>query len=109
MLCFDKNTTFSYSPRLTGRHAVSERNLIKMTDKTSGIYFNQSILQLPDSGMQLTTGSVYFDNKVEVNCPSTEALGFEWGDGTVAGELDVNMLSGAYLENGGYVYYHPAP
>jgi hypothetical protein len=109
MLCFDKNTTFSYSPRLTGRHAVSERNLIKMADKTSGMYFNQSILQLPDSGMQLTVGSVYFDNKVAVNCPPTEALGFEWGDGSVAGELDVNMLSGAYLENSGYVYYHPAP
>lgn len=108
-LCFDKNTTFSYSPRLTGRHTLSEKGLIVMADKTSKIFFDECAIQLPDSGWKLTAGTIYFDNKVILNGSLTEAESFECGDGTLAGELDVNVLSGAYLENNGYINFNPAP
>jgi len=108
LLYFDKNTTFSYSPRVTARHTLSERNLIKLSDNTSEIYFNECTLQLPDSGWQLTKGSIYFDNKVTVNGGGsiTQEKSFELGDGTVAGDMNVQLLSGALLDNLGYIYYN---
>ncbi len=107
-LYFDKNTTFSYSPGLTRRHTLSERNLIKMADQTSGIYFDQCTVQLPDSGWQLINGSVYFNNKVTVNGNTTQATSFELGNGLVGGDMNVQLLSGAWLDNLGYIYYNPS-
>jgi hypothetical protein len=103
-LCFDKNTTFSYSPRATGRHALSERNLIKMADKTSEIIFDECTLQLPDSGWQLTNGTIYFNNHVDVYGEPYAEQSFEFGNGVSANDPDVLMLSGANLGNHGYIY-----
>ncbi len=105
-LYFDKNTTFSYSPRLTKRHTQSERNLIKMADTTSEIYFDECTLQLPDSGWQLINGTIYFDNKVTVYGSTAQENSFEFGNGSVNGDVNIQLLSGALLNNFGYIYYN---
>jgi len=105
-LYFDKGVTFSYSPRLNSRHTLSERNLIKMLDKTSELYFNNCTLQLPDSGWQVKIGALYFENEVILNGSTSEEKSFEWGDGTTQGDVDIRILSGAYINNSGYVYYN---
>ncbi|KKQ10817.1 MAG: hypothetical protein US22_C0053G0008, partial [candidate division TM6 bacterium GW2011_GWF2_36_6] len=107
-LYFDKNTTFSYSPRLITRHTQSERNLIKMTDATSEIYFDECTLQLPDSGWQLTSGTIYFENKVTVYGNTTQENSFEIGNGLASGDMNIQLLSGALLNNFGYIYYNPS-
>jgi len=91
---------------VTGRHAQSQRNLIKMADATSQIYFDECTLQLPDSGWQLTKGSIFFDNKVTVNGNTTQANSFELGNGLATGDLNIQLLSGAWLDNFGYIYYN---
>jgi hypothetical protein len=105
-LYFDKNTTFSYSPNATGRHTQSQRNLIKLADQSSEIYFDECTLQLPDSGWQLTSGTIFFDNKVTVNGSTTQANSFEWGNGLASGDMNVQLLAGAWLDNSGYIYHH---
>ncbi len=106
-LYFDTNSTFSYSPRLTNRHSHSERNLIKLTDKTSSIFFDECSLHLPDSGWQLTNGTVYFNNKVAVYGQQTQENSFELGDGTIINDSDIQLLSGANIQNYGYIYVNP--
>ena len=105
-LYLDKNTTFSYSPGLTRHHTLSERNLIKLADQTSELYFDECTLQLLNSGWRLTNGTVFFDNKVTVNGNTTQATSFELGNGLAGGDMNVQLLSGAWLDNMGYIYYN---
>ncbi len=105
-LYFDTNSTFSYSPRLTNRHTRSERNLIKLIDKTSSIFFDECSLQLPDSGWRLTNGTIYFNNKVKIYGQPTQDNSFEFGNAISSDDLDINILSGANIENYGYVNYN---
>ncbi|MFA6535264.1 MAG: hypothetical protein WCS92_03345, partial [Candidatus Babeliales bacterium] len=105
-LYFDTNSTFSYSPRLTGRHTLSERNLIKLIDKTSSMFFDECALQIPDSGWQITNGTIYFKNKVAVYGQQTQENSFEFGNAISTDDLGINLLSGANIENYGYLYYN---
>jgi len=59
-LHFDKGTTFDFHPSTT------DKALIKMQKETSSIYFDGCTLKTTHTGMQLTKGRVYFDNKVTV-------------------------------------------
>lgn len=63
---FDPNTTFSYNPTTT-----FDKNLIVLSDQTSTLYFDGSNLNATFTGMQLTKGSVVFDNNVNLIIPRT--------------------------------------
>jgi WD40 repeat protein len=60
-LIFDPNTTFEFYPSTT------DKKLIQMADKTSAIIFDGSTLQTTDTGIRLTKGSLYFDNKITLS------------------------------------------
>ncbi len=60
-LIFNPNTTFEFYP------STSNNTLIQMTDKTSGLIFDGSMLQTTHTGIRLTKGSLYFDNKVTLS------------------------------------------
>jgi len=59
-LYFDQGTTFDYRPSTT------DRDLIRMQNEASSIYFDGCTVKTTHTGMQLTKGRVYFDNKVTV-------------------------------------------
>ncbi len=77
-----------------------------MLDKTSQVNFDECTLQLPDSGWQLTDGTIYFNNHVDVYGEPYVEQSFEFGNGVSANDPDILMLSGANLGNHGYIYTH---
>ncbi|MBD3195207.1 MAG: hypothetical protein GF317_09140, partial [Candidatus Lokiarchaeota archaeon] len=60
-LMFGPNTTFFYNP------ATISKDLIKLQDESSSIYFNNCSFKTTVTGIQLTKGQVYFDNKVTLS------------------------------------------
>jgi len=68
MLTFDSGTTFVYEP------ACANKDLIVMQDKTSMLYFYGSDLQMTNTGLRLTKGTVCFDQNVTVSCNSNKNL-----------------------------------
>ncbi|KKQ49527.1 MAG: hypothetical protein US69_C0004G0011 [candidate division TM6 bacterium GW2011_GWF2_38_10] len=60
-LYFDFGTTFSYVP------TAANPSLIFCTDETSQLFFNGSSLKTSFTGMQVTKGSLLFDNDVLVD------------------------------------------
>ncbi len=60
-LIFDPQTTFEFYP------STADNDLIKMADKTSKMFFDGSTLQTTHTGIRLTKGSLYFDNKVTLS------------------------------------------
>lgn len=110
-LQFDFDTTFSFAP-MSG-----DRTIISMIDESSSIYLNGSNFSAPSSsnGVQLTKGRLILDNDVNLinldgaipNTDSSKAITF--GDGINAeNNLDVYVLSGAFVNNEGYIDYNPA-
>ena len=67
-LYFDQATTFDYRPSTT------DRDLIRMQSETSSIYFDGCTLKATHTGLQLTKGRVYFDNKVTVTSAAEESV-----------------------------------
>jgi WD40 repeat protein len=67
-LCFDKGTAFDYRPSTT------DKALIKMQSETSSIYFDGCTLKATHTGMQLTKGRVYFDNKITITSAAESTL-----------------------------------
>ncbi|MBX9831121.1 WD40 repeat domain-containing protein [Candidatus Babeliales bacterium] len=63
LLTFDPGTTLYYYPSST------EKDLIQLQDKSSGIYFNGSAvtLQTTTTGVRFTKGRLWLDNKVTLN------------------------------------------
>ena len=59
-LYFDYGTTFSYAP------CTPSGNLLKLVDETSSLFFDGATLKTTATGMQLTKGSVYFDDLVSL-------------------------------------------
>jgi|SaaInlLV_10m_DNA_2_1039722.scaffolds.fasta_scaffold00637_2 hypothetical protein len=94
---FDINTTFSYEP------SVANRTLISMSDATSRFHFNGCDLYSTSTGLQLDTGTVFFDNLVTLSADGqveSEAISFGESDGVV-----VDVLSGACVEIYGYINF----
>jgi hypothetical protein len=85
MLLFDQGTTFSYNPR------VGKQNLLFMTDATSLLYLNGCTLHSTRTGLQLSGGSLIFDNKVTL---SSEAR-FHAEGMNLKSDLGISVLSGA--------------
>ena len=67
-LKFDPGTTFDYSP------SCPNENLIILQDETSELYFDGSTLQTTHTGIQLTKGSLFFDNKVTITTYGEDQL-----------------------------------
>jgi hypothetical protein len=108
MLYFDVGTTFNYAP---GDGSGTDRSLVRMVDATSVLYLNGCVLNAnggnPCDGLQLTKGTVIFDNKVVIdNDGNTDVTkSFELGDGT--NPVTVAVLGGARVEVDGYLYHNP--
>lgn len=95
LLYLDQGVTFSYAPR------NFKNNLLYFTDKTSGLYLDNAKLHAVKDGLQLTTGSLYFDNKVTLSSEgrnSNEAL-------LLGNSLEINVLSGAFIDLYGQINY----
>jgi len=116
LLCFEKNAIFNYQPS-----GASARNLLRMHDESSYLCFDEATLVAcadgTYNGLQLTQGTLIFDNKVFVknvdmatgNTENTNvSKSFELGDGTAGGDMTVIVLSGARVEVDGYMYYNPS-
>lgn len=95
MLYFDYGTTFSYAPR------IGNKSLIYMTDATSQLYLNGCTLYSTRTGLQLTTGTMFIDNRVTMSSDAlyyAEAL-------TLKSNLNLVLLGSANLELFGAVQY----
>ncbi len=66
-LIFDHKFTFEYYP------STIDKSLIKIQDQTSRIFFDGATLQTTHTGIRLTKGSLYFDNKVTLSGASQTA------------------------------------
>jgi hypothetical protein len=96
---FETNSTFSYAPK------APYRDLIYMTDKSSGIYFNGSTLKSTTTGIRFTRGRLCFDNNVTLSAAGTipdESITF--GNGVADDDVFVTWLSGADLKIYGGLY-----
>ena len=61
VLYFDHNTMFDYYPSST------RNDLINLIDETSSIFFNGATLQTTGTGIKLTKGQLFLDNKVTLS------------------------------------------
>lgn len=87
-LHFDQGPTFSYAPR------VANRNLLYMTDKTSNLYFANANLYVTTTGILLSGGNLFIDNKVTFSCSGrnlTEGILFD-------SSLTTNLLGACNLD-----------
>jgi len=109
MLYFDLATTFSYSPYESRPHQATERDLLRLVDRSSQLYFDGCVVNLPDAGMRLTRGTICFDNRVTINGNTVDcdvAHSFELGSGTAAEtDVDIVVLSGAQVNLNGFMFH----
>ena len=106
-LYLDLDTSFSYGPSIN-----TDKDLIKMTDRTSRLYLNGCTLKSTCTGLQLTKGTLVIDHKNYLynrdhhkgagNLANgaangiTEAITF--GDGTAANDLSIVILPGGKID-----------
>ncbi len=109
-LRLDIGTTFSFSPNESGPHTASERDLLRLIDRTSQLYFDGCTINLPDAGMRLTRGTVCFDNNITINGNLSNydaAHSLEFGDGiSIDTDVEVKVLSGARVQLNGYMWHN---
>jgi len=85
---FDIGTTFSYAPR------VAKKNLLYFPDKSAQCYLDGATLFSTRTGLALSDGTLFFDNKVTVSSQaknSGEAIIFD-------STMQVNVLGAAILD-----------
>jgi hypothetical protein len=114
LLYFDVGTTFKFNPGGTTPHSSSSRSYLRMWDATSMLYFNGSTFNVPTRGVQLTNGTLIFDNRVYIsnkdasnNINTDIDLGITLG-GNGTGDLNVYVLAGARVELSGYLKFNNA-
>ena len=79
-LNFDTGTTFSIAPATftdcpyTIFPTTTTNYFIKMADQTSDLYLNGCSLYTTLTGIRLTKGSLFFDNKVNINTKATNSV-----------------------------------
>jgi len=94
-LYVDDGMTFKYAP------CVANKNLLVMEDATSILFLNGATLHVTYTGLKLSTGTLYLDNKVTLSCEgrnSGEAFEF-------ASDFDVKLLGGAVADVHGIFKY----
>jgi hypothetical protein len=95
MLFLDQGITFSYAP------ARARQDLLVMEDLSSILYLNGCTLHTTRTGLHLSTGKLFLDNKVTMSSEAkhnAESLRLNT-------DLDIRVLSGATLELFGKVRY----
>ena len=102
-LYFDYNTVFDYSPSST------KNDLIALADRTASIYLNGCTLQTTDTGIKLTKGQLFCDNKVTfISGPSDPTFynSIIFGDSSKGSDydLDVYVLGGAQVKVDGLIW-----
>ena len=110
MLYMDIGTTFEYDGV-----TASSRTKLSMTDATSVLYFKNSTFSAPASGsaggVQLTKGTIVFEDKVVVNnkngsaANNSQSYSIEFGDGGT-NDANIYVLAGARVEVTGCIYYN---
>ena len=95
-LLFDTGTTFSYDT------ATASSHLINMVDESSSLYLKGCTLQCTTTGLNLTKGRLFLDNKVLLKSNSGSAINnsIVFGNSTLGSAYDLNikLLSGAFVE-----------
>jgi len=92
VLYVDEGTIFKYSP------STPDRDLLIMEDQSSCFYLNNCTLHSTSTGIILTKGTLFLDNKVTLSAEGTalsEAICF--GNGTPSDDLLITLLAGAEL------------
>jgi WD40 repeat protein len=94
-LMFDRGTTFSFAP------ATNNKDLIVLKDASSSLVFNCSSLKSTHTGMRLTKGRLYLDDKVNVDSSAiNKILGLSVLDSKDYGNY---IYSTAWTSNGKYL------
>jgi hypothetical protein len=112
MLYVDSGTTFKFNPGGGTSHTSDYRSMLRMTDATSWLYFNNSTFEVPVNGVELSKGTLILDNKVSflnkndtaANTDSSKAITL--GTGSAAGDMYIYLLAGARAEVTGYLDYN---
>ncbi|MBU4270218.1 hypothetical protein KKE07_05095, partial [Candidatus Dependentiae bacterium] len=87
-LYLSQNLTFSYAPKR------NNKDLIYMTDVSSGLYLDGTTLLSTNTGLRLSAGSLFLDNKVTIS-----ALGIALSESIVFNsDLTLNILASANLD-----------
>jgi Tol biopolymer transport system component len=105
-LYFDVNTTFSFVPATftdcpySTFPTTTTNNFIKMADQTSQLYLNGCTMCTTATGCRLRTGTVLFDNKVNLKSNSGMSISLsnpltDISNGGVAVNLTPNWISWA--------------
>ena len=99
-LYMDDSFTFSYAPNRP------YRDLLFMNDDSSWLFLDGCTLHSTKTGMRLTRGKLFIDNQVTFSCEGSAASqAICFGDGTVANDLEIQLLSGAELNIYGPLEY----
>lgn len=105
-LYFNNETSLYYN-----QNGVSTNmELIVMQDETSNLYLDGATLKTTDTGLRLTKGRLFLDNKVTLSgyskVPQAYSNGIIFGNSELGSEynLDVNILAAANLEVFGNVW-----
>lgn len=106
LVTFYPGSSLFYAPSSTNK------DLLQLTDKSSVLYFNGSNLLFTDTGMRLTKGRVWFDNKVTLSTTkpqrSTITNGLNFGNSSAGStsDVDVFVFAGARVQLSGTLFYN---
>lgn len=105
LVTFAPRTTFYYLP------SAANKDLFRLTNKSSGLYFNNSTLLYTDTGIRLTTGRLWFDNKITLSTTvpqrATLTNGLVFGNATAGSsyDIDVFLMAGSHVQLSGFLKY----
>jgi len=98
MLHIDKDATFRYAPVEVGR-CYSIKDLLRMRDITSVLFFDGCRVEAADTGFRLAKGTLWVDHKVPVYSEGESAdAGVTLGNGNSEEDLNIHVLPGASLD-----------
>lgn len=92
-LTFEQGTTFNYAP------IIAHKNLLHLSGDTSSLYLNGCTLSATRTGLRLSGGSLFFDNRVTVTSAAlfkAEAIEF-------ANDLNITVLAVAKVDLYGHI------
>lgn len=95
ILYIDAGMTFSYSP------SIPNKQLLFFEDQTAALYLNNCTLYSTITGLQITSGSLFFDNKITISSEARNS-----GEALILGSgVNTILLGGAFLDIFGQVSY----
>jgi hypothetical protein len=105
-LMFDHDMTFTWNP-------PAASNTFTMSNRNSWLYLDGCTLNVPKNRcLNLTKGTLLFDNKVVVNnnnnSTDDDTHGIKLGSGASGYDVEVKVLSGARVEVSGLIRHYPS-